>query len=462
MFDMHVRILHAAIAVGFARRRTIGRGKLSPMSKSGAGMGASAVIVAAALALYWPASSAWFYQDDLQWLAGTLTFKPGGLLDVSAHAHFYRPVIALYFWAATPLFGGSPALFHWANSVLHAANGLLVFLLAETIGLRRGFAFLAALFFVSMPAHIEATAWVSALAEPVTTLFGLISIYALLRAHRQQRPGWKALSVASFVMALMTHESAAVLLPLLVLADWAFVQPEGPERSFRWREWGSRVRRFTPYVVLLGLYLLIDLSVNSRSYLVEEGHYRLGFHAVKNLLGYVVTLYAGKRNLPSFVVVGLVLTVLLLRGTPRVVFATAWLVLTLLPFSFFTWSNTSRYAYTPAVGMALLLAEGLQWVDTWLARVMNTRARITITAALGMFVAVRFMVFSLENIRNFSERTEPYRRFAVSIRQQHPDPAPGAGIPVDAATADALHFRYLEALAQWEFRDPTLKLVVTP
>ena len=103
--------------------------------------------------------------------------------------------------------------------------------------------------------------------------------------------------------------------------------------------------------------------MNSRSYLVEEGHYRFGLHAIPNLLGYVVTLYAGKRNLQSFVIVALALAALLLKGTPRVIFATAWLVLVLVPFSFFTWSNTSRYAYMPAVGMALLITEGLAWLD---------------------------------------------------------------------------------------------------
>jgi hypothetical protein len=420
---------------------------------------ACATIAAAALALYFPATSAWFYEDDLQWLAGTLTFAPSDLLNLSAQRHFFRPVISLYFWAATPLFGGSSTLFHWANSVLHAANGLLVLLLARAIGFKARWSFFAALFFVSMPAYVEAVAWVSALAEPVTTFFGLISVYALLRG-RDGSAGWKGLSVASFFMALITHESAVVLLPMLMIADWAFAPAEGRPRPPLIADLPAKLRRFVPYAVLVAMYLVVDLTVNQRSYLVEEGHYRVGLHAVRNLLAYVVTLYVGDRSLTSFLVAAAVLIVLLLRGTPRVRFATLWLLLWILPFSFFTWSNTSRYAYTPAVGMALLLAEAFTWLDGRLATLVGKPARVAVTTLLALFVAVRFMLFAVDNITSFAERTERYRTYAHTLRREYPDPPRGARLEVDVETADALQFRYVEALAQWEFRDPALRLDV--
>ena len=419
---------------------------------------AAAAVASLALALYWPATSAWFFQDDLQWLAGTLTFRPRDLLDVNAQQHFYRPVISLYFWAATPLFGGSPALFHWANNVLHAANAVLVLVLASRVGFPPAFAFMTAVFFLAMPAHIEATVWVSALAEPVTTFFGIIAVLGHLRRGNDGGVTWKAISIAAFCLALMTHESAVVLLPLLAVADWA-VLTQSPQLSVV-RAWSTRIRRFVPYVLVLAVYLLVDLSVNSRSYLVEEGHYRFGLHAVPNLLGYVVTLYAGKRNLQSFVLVTLALAALLLRGTPRVIFATAWLILAILPFSFFTWGNTSRYAYMPAVGMALLITEGLSWLDARLGRRLQSTARVAITGLLAAFVAVRFFLFAAENIANFTEGPERYRRFAVAARERYPKPASGATITAEAAVVEQLHHRFLEALVQWEFKDPTLRLAV--
>jgi hypothetical protein len=419
---------------------------------------ACAAIVLSVVSLYAPAGGAWFFEDDLQWLAGTLTFEPGHLLDVSSQNHFYRPVIALYFWAATPLFKGSPALFHWANILLHAANALLVLLIARAIGLRMRSAFAAAMFFLSMPAYVEAIAWVSALAEAVTTFFGGIALYGALRGRRDGSSAWRALSVVSFAAALMTHESAAILLPLLVIADRAFVRDEEQRRS----GWLRRLRFFIPHAMLLGVYLLVDASINQRSYLVEEGHYRIGWHAIENLLGYVVALYVGKRNLPTYVFVSATLVLLLLRGSPRVVFATSWLVLTILPFAFFTWGNTSRYAYTPAVGLALLLAEGFEWLESRLGRVLTRRAAAAAAAVLALFITARFGMFAFRAVNNFSHRTEPYRAYAATVRQTYPDPQPGSSITLDPRTSPTPHHRYLEALVRWEFQDPTLAVVLEP
>jgi hypothetical protein len=429
------------------------------MDRAAGAWAAAAAIVAAALGLYWPATSAWFFQDDLQWLAGTLTFRPADLLNFSEQRHFFRPVISLYFWAATPAFGGSPVLFHWANNALHAANGLLVFAVARAMGFSVRWSFWAALFFVTIPAYVEAIAWVSALAEPVTTFFGLIALYALLRSRRSSV--WKTVSVAAFAMALIAHESAVVLLPLMVIADRAF-PPAGVHRGGWLSEAGATIRRFAPYALPLVVYLLADLAVNWKNYLVEEGHYRIGFHAVRNLLVYVVTLYAGGRReqRPDAPSAGLLL--LLVAGTPRVRFATAWILLSLLPFSFFTWGNTSRYAYMPAVGLAFLLVEGLQWLDGRMAARARPRTRTAVVTLLAAFIAVRFALFASKNIRHFAEATEPYRECAEMLRRTYPDPPPGGRVAVDVETADRLQFRYVEALAQWEFRDPALTLEARP
>lgn len=53
-------------------------------------LAACTALVVLALALYWPAAAAWFYEDDLQWLAGTLTFEPGHLFDLSAQQQEFR------------------------------------------------------------------------------------------------------------------------------------------------------------------------------------------------------------------------------------------------------------------------------------------------------------------------------------------------------------------------------------
>src|SRR5712691_11149649 len=128
---------------------------------------AAVILVSAAAIVYQNALSASFFDDDFQWLVGSWSFHASQLVAFGTLSHFYRPVIDLYFAAATPLFDGSPVLFHLASIVLHAANALVIFALARTIARSNLFGFLTALFFVVQPSDIDAIAWVGALAEAI-------------------------------------------------------------------------------------------------------------------------------------------------------------------------------------------------------------------------------------------------------------------------------------------------------
>src|SRR5438874_336651 len=81
---------------------------------------------------------------------------------------------------------------------------------------------LAAHFIVVQPGDIDAVAWVSALAEPMGAFFGCVALLCFFQFLRRGGSIWHVLSVAAFLLALLTHESSIVFLPLLVLADWSF------------------------------------------------------------------------------------------------------------------------------------------------------------------------------------------------------------------------------------------------
>jgi hypothetical protein len=416
------------------------------------------VILAGVAVVYRQAMSGYFFEDDFQWLAGTLTYDPGSVLSLAGRTHFYRPVIELYFWTATALFGGSAALFHFANVVLHAANGILLFTLARQIAHDDRFGLSAALFFVVMPGYVEAVAWVGALAEPIGAFFGCSSVCGLLAYRRTRRAYWLALSVATFVMALLTHESSAVFLPILVLADWA------ADRNRRLlprtiSEWRDAAVVYGPFVLAFALYLLPDLWINQQSYIITEGHYRFGVHMIPNALDYIVSLYVGKKVLASYIVIVLCLAWLMLRGNRRVRFAICWMLLGMMPFVPFTWGNASRYLYLPAMGFAMLLAEGVEWVDRALTPRLTRVWRLAIVVVLIAGVSIRYSVFAAEGVTNFSARTEAYRRYGQQVRAQHPQLAPDSTVFIDPRDEKVLKHRYLEGLIRWEYRDPTIQVV---
>jgi hypothetical protein len=68
---------------------------------------AAVVLVSTAVIVYHNALSAYFFDDDFQWLVGSWSFRSSQLVAIGSLSHFYRPVIDLYFAAATPAHGSS-------------------------------------------------------------------------------------------------------------------------------------------------------------------------------------------------------------------------------------------------------------------------------------------------------------------------------------------------------------------
>ncbi len=409
--------------------------------------------------VYHRALFAYFFDDDFQWLTDSLSFVPSNLWAFGRLTHFYRPVIDLYFAAATHVFHGSPVLLHAASIAVHAANGLVLLALLRRLADDAFYGFVAALFFVVQPAGIEAVAWVGALAEAVGALFGCLSVMWFLEWRATRRLHWHALSCSAFVAALLTHESSVIFLLVIVLADWVIAggsvdgTPTGvltPTRNW--------LRAYLPYGLVLMVYLAIDLSINRRNYIVTEGHYALGWHIVPNVFGYLVDLYVGRKDFANDLLIVVVLASLMLRGSRRVRFATLWMLLALAPFVPFNWSNTSRYMYQPAIGLSMLFAEAIVQLDRFLAPRMPEARRAGLVGIVIAAVALRFAIFAMHNVDRFAGRTEVYRRQADVIKQAHPALRSHSVIVAEPALKAAIAYPFANAMIAWEYRDPTIQL----
>jgi hypothetical protein len=435
---------------------------------------AAASLVLAVVIVYHNALSAYFFDDDFQWLVGSWSFHPAQLVAFGSLNHFYRPVIDIYFAVMTPLLGGSPVLLHAASIALHAANVLVVFALARRLwGPPSGgpsaslFGFVTALFFAVQPSDIDAIAWVGALAEAIGALFGCLSLLWFLRWREEGQSRFRTLSVAAFALALLTHESSVVFLPVIILADvlslWRVRKdpPSTTESRVAIVHGGvdlSGPRTFVPYVALTVLYLSIDLWINSRNYVVSQGHYAIGLHIFTNALDYIDALYVGRRDALNYTVIVIALTALLVRGNARVKFAACWMLLALAPFLLFNWGNTSRYLYQPAIGFSLLLAEAVTQLNRALTGRIPANTRRAIVIAAVAAITIRFGLFANANVRDFAVRTHVYPEYLARFRNIHGNVPSNTVIASDPRLETTLPYQFVNAAVRWEYRDATIQI----
>jgi hypothetical protein len=265
------------------------------------------------------------------------------------------------------------------------------------------------------------------------------------------------MALVAFAACLLTHESSATLLVMMAALEWLTVverdQPSAVPVA-------TRIPRYIPFAVLLASYLVIEYIVNSRSYLITEGHYRLGWHAITNGLDYLITLPMGVHNLVFHVFAAVAVFALLAAGTPRVRFLVVWIVVTIAPSTLFTWQNQSRYLYLPAAGFAMLLTEAIFALHRTIASRQWPQFGRVAAGALTLTLAAWFALSVSTPIREFREWTRPYRRFVSAVRRSNPTPRAGDIVYVDRENAESIPELYFDPAAEVASCGPDVHVVV--
>ncbi len=171
---------------------------------------------------------------------------------------YIRPFAVLVAKIVYHLSGGSVKALHALSILLHLANGLMVHHLVLRMTRRRFWAIVAALLLVVYSHSVYAVAWLAAQNALLQTTLMLAGLLLYVRASRLDiyagprdgdaevlsgpvpplAPGWALASLACWILALLSRESAVILPFFLVAFDLAF----GGWRHVR--------RRWWPYVVM--------------------------------------------------------------------------------------------------------------------------------------------------------------------------------------------------------------------
>jgi hypothetical protein len=415
---------------------------------------AALAIVALTLYAYRGLSARAFAADDYQWLLSVRSLSFGALLgrafDPAAQTHFYRPLIWLLFWLQTRAFGLDPRGFHTVSLALHLLNafllGWLFYRLTGDEGrttndetrypwsfvLRPSSALIAGAIVALHPAPFEAVVWIAAQSELLAAALLLAALHLWLcrrttndqRRTTKEEAGanpwslvlgrWSVLATLALGLALLAKESAVIGLPLLMLIGQG-TGNRGQETGDNKQETSGRNLQsaiynlqsaITPYILptLLTLaYVALQLVIERRNYLLEQGGYGLGTQLLLNPLRSLALLVAplpGTEHadaawlvpLGALVAVGLLGFWILdlrfwmrarreqstiLSPKSKIVLA---LGLTLLPTAPFASPPDSRYLYLPVMAGALLIGFWIYdfgfWITIRQSKIQNPKSKM--------------------------------------------------------------------------------------
>ena len=286
------------------------------------------------------------------------------------------------------LFGLHPGGPHMVNLLLHAADGVLLFLLLrELTGAHWRSAWVAALFALH-PLHVESVAWISERKDVLSGLFWMLTLLLYGRFVREKEARGPTsrrlhgLALGVFVLGLLSKPMLVTLPFVLLLLDywplarWLRRGQEGPVR-FLWR----LISEKAAFLIVSALSCLVTVATQGRALASVAGYPVMGrvenaFVSYARYLGKTVwpvdlaLPYPYVRHWPT-VWVGLAVilvagvsvgTIWLGRKLPFAVTGWFWFLGTLVPViglvQVGAQSMADRYTYMPLVGVFIALGWG--------------------------------------------------------------------------------------------------------
>ena len=250
----------------------------------------AALIVLLTVVAYAPALQGAFLWDDNTFLTeNPLNRASDGLRRIwfTTEAADYYPLTNSLGWLQWRLWGADTRGYHVVNVLLHAVNAVMVWMVLRRLQIPG--AWWAGLIFALHPVNVATAAWISEQKNTLSMLFGLVSVFLYVRFREENRWGWYALSLAAFLLALLS-KSAIVMLPVVLLgcAWWS-----------RGRVAGKDVMGSAPFFVLSAGFGLITIWFQHRYRLaLGLAAAPVGWASHVAVAGSVPWFYLGKALFP--------------------------------------------------------------------------------------------------------------------------------------------------------------------
>lgn len=404
----------------------------------------AALLLSAVLIAYYPILGNYFRKDDFNWLAKARSWvcSPEGLLALRHGDNGVTITFNIVFRALYALGGiRDPLPYYWWMILSHWLAALSVLALGRRLMEPRS-ALIGALLFCVFWANHQTVTWIACGYRTIAAALFSAAVLLFILYRDTGRAAHLLGSTFLGFLALFTKEDASTLILVLMAADMLFLGAP-PWRARRWIA-------YVPFICVYALYGASQPWVRPSGSLsgTTEGFYWPGPHMLRNSIDCVPQLLfpdlarGGFRSFASKLLPGAVLSVvtwfsvggraafdvsaiwLIAKGRPAVKFLTAWMYVTFIPFTLFTYEYavSARYRYLPAAGLCLLMGHGI-------SRLMErTRTRPGALSALWAGV-VFLLVVNVAALRVHTaqlSRASRIRREAIaSLSRALPNVPPG-------------------------------------
>lgn len=354
-------------------------------------------------------SSNYYVKAGLTWKGVLWAFQTG-------YASNWHPLTWLSLMLDVQIFGTGPAGPHLTNTILHAANAILLFLLIRRLtGSLGPSAFIAAVFAVH-PLRVESVAWVSERKDVLSGLFFMLTLLMYARYVEQskaQRPKSKlsyGLTLLFFALGLMSKPMLVTVPFLLLLLDY------WPRNRFVLRDVNPQLlpRRILrlifeklPFLVLSLASCVVTILAQRQAIKPMDAlspSLRLG-NALTSYITYLVQLvwpenlavyYPYRIDIPAWQTVGAgtllflitLLGVLAARRFPYFLTGWLWYLGMLVPVIGLVQvggqSHADRYTYLPQIGLSLAIV----WAMRDLTAFWHWRRPVLVVASFGVIAAL--------------------------------------------------------------------------
>ncbi len=320
-------------------------------------------------------------------------------------AYYYRPVFLLWLRLVDATLGPPGPIWHLASILAHlGATVSVLLLIRRLIGDWKG-AVLSAGLFAIYPIHTEAIAWVSAVSEPLFTIFVVLCVYYYI-----ERKGVISIVSLLFAALAMFTKETGIMAPVLIL-------------TYEWMHSGFKraLEACAPYAI--PALLFTAFRTHALGTLNPQAPSNMSVSAMILTWPRVLAIYATHLVWPVHLSLSydapvvtavwpLLLLIVLVAGliwaargcSVNIRFGAAWFVITLIPALGIRYLLADdyihdRYLYLPTVGLAIITAVGF-------SKLRFTPPRVVAACALASALCLA----TRSDLRVWQDNTSLFRR----------------------------------------------------